>query len=171
MQLRSAVSGKHPHFPERCQPQVGQRPDRWCLCHSGSLSSVWTGPSQRYWAFQMFQPTKRKSENNHSGEMKRNWGQKKLFWENNSASAVETHNGEVWIEGLQILDGCKAKEEAEVCLYPLLSVIEGWEAARICPKKTKKKGKNQRDWLDEHQHITKLSLRASLYNSLVLLCR
>lgn len=37
-------------------------------------------------------------------------------WEKNTTAAVGTYTGEVGIEGLQILQGCEAREAAEVCL-------------------------------------------------------
>ena len=37
-------------------------------------------------------------------------------WAKNTSTAVGTYNGEVGVEGLQILQGCEAREVAEVCL-------------------------------------------------------
>lgn len=54
----SAVSGIHPHFPERCPCPVVQTQDQSNLCYLRLPSSVATVLPQRDWALTTIQPTK-----------------------------------------------------------------------------------------------------------------
>ena len=49
-----------------------------------------------------------------------------------SIFSLATHTGEVGIEDLQILQGCKGKEVTKVFLQPLLTTCTGGDTVRIC---------------------------------------